>query len=219
MNRRPSPALVISIVALFVALGGTSYAAVKLNGKNIKRGTVAGTALKKNTLTGTQIRESKLGKVPKATRADSAGAADTAGFAASAGNATAVGGIPAAAIVQGPATVLGGNVTIPTSSSGAILNLPGLLTISGSCNSSNELSFNFESQTASVRALATLHRTTAASFTTGGTLDDNESFTLPNYAAQQLTASIFKVGSPTAGATVNGATTGCTVGLIATLRN
>ena len=35
MKRKPSPALVISIIALFVALGGTSYAAVKLNGKNI----------------------------------------------------------------------------------------------------------------------------------------------------------------------------------------
>ena len=42
MKRTPSPALVISILALFVALGGTSYAAVKLNGKNIKKGTVSG---------------------------------------------------------------------------------------------------------------------------------------------------------------------------------
>jgi hypothetical protein len=28
--RTPSPALVISLIALFVALGGTSYAAIKL---------------------------------------------------------------------------------------------------------------------------------------------------------------------------------------------
>lgn len=33
-SRRPSPAIVISLIALFVALGGTSFAAVTLVGKN-----------------------------------------------------------------------------------------------------------------------------------------------------------------------------------------
>ena len=65
-NRRISPSLIISILALFIAVGGTSYAAVKINGKNIKPNTVAGKALKKNTLTGKQINENKLGIVPKA---------------------------------------------------------------------------------------------------------------------------------------------------------
>jgi len=92
---RPSPALGLSLVALFVALGGTGYAAVKINGKNIKNGTVDGKKLKSktvgggkvksNTLTGAQIDESKLGTVPNAAKADTA---TTAANATNATNAT-----------------------------------------------------------------------------------------------------------------------------------
>lgn len=64
--RRPSPAMVVALVALFVALGGSGYAAVQLSGKNLKNRSVAGKKLKNNTLTGKQIRESRLGTVPRA---------------------------------------------------------------------------------------------------------------------------------------------------------
>ena len=37
---RISPATVLSLIALFVALGGVSYAAVTINGKNIKNNSV-----------------------------------------------------------------------------------------------------------------------------------------------------------------------------------
>lgn len=63
---RPSPAMIVALLALFVALGGSGYAAVQLNGKNIKNRTIAGKKLKNNTLTGRQIRESRLGTVPRA---------------------------------------------------------------------------------------------------------------------------------------------------------
>ena len=66
LSNRPSPAMVVALLALFVALGGTGYAAVKVNGKNIRNHTIAGKKLKRNTLTGTQIRESRLGTVPRA---------------------------------------------------------------------------------------------------------------------------------------------------------
>ena len=33
---RPSAALVVAVMALFVALGGTGYAALKVTGKNVK---------------------------------------------------------------------------------------------------------------------------------------------------------------------------------------
>ena len=84
MNRegkRPSPALVISLLALFVALGGTGYAALSINGKDIRKGTVAGSKLKKNTLTGKQIKESGLGKVPRAANADRLGGKSASAFA------------------------------------------------------------------------------------------------------------------------------------------
>jgi hypothetical protein len=94
----------IALLALFIALGGTGYAATKLNGKNIRRHTIRGTALKNNTLTGKQIKESKLGKVPKARHADTADTATTAT------NATALNGVAAASYLHagcGPGKVNG----------------------------------------------------------------------------------------------------------------
>jgi hypothetical protein len=73
MRPRLSYANVASTLALVLALGGVSYAAVKINGANLKPRSVPASKVKKNTLSGTEIRESKLGKVPKAKVADSAG--------------------------------------------------------------------------------------------------------------------------------------------------
>jgi hypothetical protein len=81
----PSPAMAISLLALVVALGGTGYAAVKINGKNIKPRTITGKKLKKDTLTGRQIREAKLATVPRAELATSAGSANALSDAARAG--------------------------------------------------------------------------------------------------------------------------------------
>jgi hypothetical protein len=67
---RPSPALVVSVIALIVALGGTAYAAQKINGGSIVKQSIGGGKLKKNTLSGFQIKTSKLGTVPAAKRAD-----------------------------------------------------------------------------------------------------------------------------------------------------
>lgn len=102
--RRPSAPLVISVIALFAALGGTSYAAAKITGnqiakKTIKGGNVAnktlgGKKVKLDTLGGDQIDESKLGSVPNA---DHATAADTA---TSAGNADTLDGLDSAAFMR-----------------------------------------------------------------------------------------------------------------------
>lgn len=69
LRRRPSPALVISLIALVVALAGTAYAAQKINGGSIKKQTIGGGKLKHKTLTGFQINTNKLGVVPSARRA------------------------------------------------------------------------------------------------------------------------------------------------------
>lgn len=63
---------VVSVIALFVALGGSSYAAVKINGKEIKTKSITGSKLKSDTLTGKQIKESTLATVPNATNATNA---------------------------------------------------------------------------------------------------------------------------------------------------
>jgi hypothetical protein len=85
----PSPAMVVACLALLVALGGTSYAAIKLPRNSVgnihlKRGAVSGTKVRSNALGGVQINESRLGRVPSAasaTTAATATAATTAGSA------------------------------------------------------------------------------------------------------------------------------------------
>ena len=72
LRRRPSPALVISLIALFVAMGGSAYALV-ITGGDVVNGSLTGKDLRKNSITGTQVRESKLAKVPKARTADKVG--------------------------------------------------------------------------------------------------------------------------------------------------
>lgn len=68
-QRRPSPAMVVAVIALIVALAGTAYAAQTINGGAIKKQTIGGGKLKKDTLTGFQINTNKLGVVPAAERA------------------------------------------------------------------------------------------------------------------------------------------------------
>lgn len=79
-SSRPSPAMVVALLALFVALGGSGYAAVKVNGKNIKNRSIAGKKLGQNTVTGTEIRESKLGTVPSAKNATQLAGRDPTAF-------------------------------------------------------------------------------------------------------------------------------------------
>jgi hypothetical protein len=82
--RRPSPAFILAIVALFVALGGSSYAAATMSGSKLKRESVPSSKIVPNSLTGKQIKESRLGTVPRASLADAAGSAETAKVADSA---------------------------------------------------------------------------------------------------------------------------------------
>jgi hypothetical protein len=79
----PSPAMFVACLALLVALGGTSYAAIKLPRNSVgniqlKRGAVTGVKVRNNALGGVQINESRLGRVPSATSATTATTATTA---------------------------------------------------------------------------------------------------------------------------------------------
>jgi hypothetical protein len=67
-KRRPSPGLIVGMIALIVALGGTAYAA-QINGNSIMKQSIGGGKLKQQTLTGYQINVNKLGTVPSAKRA------------------------------------------------------------------------------------------------------------------------------------------------------
>jgi hypothetical protein len=106
--RRSSPALVISAIALFVALGGSVYAAKRaaIDGRAIRVKSVPGNRLKPhsvaanrlkpgvlpriggaNPLTGADINELTLAQVPSAAHADSADTAQSAVDAQTALNA------------------------------------------------------------------------------------------------------------------------------------
>ncbi len=107
--RLPSPALAVSVLALFVALSGTVYAAQKLKingraikvkslpGNRIKVGSVPANRLKPGSLAaganqsgpiiGAEIDELSLGQVPEAAHAETAGSAQSAVEAQTAVNA------------------------------------------------------------------------------------------------------------------------------------
>ena len=54
--RRPSPALVLSFVAVFLAATGGAVAGVQIGGKQIKDGSITGKDVKNNSLSGTDIK-------------------------------------------------------------------------------------------------------------------------------------------------------------------
>lgn len=101
--RRPSPALIIACIALFVAMGGVSYGfatgsidsrAIKngavttkdlrnneVRGRDIRNSTIGGRDVAFNTLGGNDIKESTLGQVPSAANAGNAGTLEGVGAA------------------------------------------------------------------------------------------------------------------------------------------
>lgn len=73
IRHRLTYANVMSTLALFIALGGSSYAALTISGSNIKQRSIAGKKLKRNTVTGREVREGSLGRVPRARNASRLG--------------------------------------------------------------------------------------------------------------------------------------------------
>jgi hypothetical protein len=96
---RPSPALVLAFVALFVALGGTGYAALQLpknsvGSKQIRKGAVKTSEIANNAVTGRKVRprsltaaDFRVGSLPRGER----GPAGPAGPTGPAGSARAYG--------------------------------------------------------------------------------------------------------------------------------
>src|SRR5689334_16143773 len=100
-SRRPSASMVVALLALVVALGGSAYAASKVGTKDIRKGAVtagkirAGAVTAKkirpgavgterlanDAVTGEKVLESSLGPVPWARQANVAGLADRADLA------------------------------------------------------------------------------------------------------------------------------------------
>lgn len=91
LRRHVTYANVVSTLALVFAVGGGGvYAASKISGKTIKKGTLPGNRLKVGSVTGTQVNENRLGIVPSAKSAESAGSAGSAQSAVSAASVNGV---------------------------------------------------------------------------------------------------------------------------------
>ncbi|MGI8945163.1 MAG: hypothetical protein ACR2GL_02840 [Thermoleophilaceae bacterium] len=74
--------MVVALISLFVALGGSAYALTvtgrdvkngSLTGVDVRNGSITGRDVRKNGLTGRHIRENRLGKVRRARVADKVG--------------------------------------------------------------------------------------------------------------------------------------------------
>lgn len=59
-TNRPSPALVISLIALFVALGGSAYAAKKVGTSDIKNKAISTAKLKANAVTTAKVKKNTI---------------------------------------------------------------------------------------------------------------------------------------------------------------
>jgi hypothetical protein len=94
---RPSPAMVVAVIALVVALGGSAYAATQIGTNQIKSNAITAAKIKSNAVTGAKIKNgavtgskinlSSVGTVPSATHATTADSATKATEATKAGEA------------------------------------------------------------------------------------------------------------------------------------
>jgi hypothetical protein len=142
LHHRPSPAMIVALLALVFSLGGTSYAAVALQANSvgttqlqkgavttskIKKGAVTGSRVKSDSLTGANILESTLGKVPAAKSADNASA--LGGYAASSLARVAFGS-SSTSVTAGSTSVTIASVSITAPAAGFVL-VNGYVTANG----------------------------------------------------------------------------------------
>lgn len=97
LKRRPSPAMVVAMVALFVSLGGTGYAATKIGTKQLKNRAVTSSKIRNGAVTTAKIRDAAVAN-PKL-------AGDSVN-----GSKVANGSLGAGDVASG--TFLGGQVTV-----------------------------------------------------------------------------------------------------------
>ena len=130
-RRRPSPAMLVAIIALVIAASGTAVAASHLvDGDSlIKKDSLSGNRLRHATLTGKQIKLSSLGEVPSAKTA---------------ANAQELGGHPASAYALGSSTVATSGLV--TANGGQTVKLAsfGAFTVSLTCHDDGGGTFDAE---------------------------------------------------------------------------
>jgi hypothetical protein len=144
---RPSLATALSATALFVAIGGSAYAATAISGNQIRVHSIPANRLKNHSITGAQVNLKKLGTVPKAVTATSASTAKTASTANTASSATTAGSAvdaTSASLAQNSDAVDGSTITplvFDEPKGGAavtLFNADGLV-VTASCNANGQV--------------------------------------------------------------------------------
>ena len=131
LRGRLTYANVMATVAVFVALGGSSYAALSLPKKSVgtkqlKRNAVTSSKVKNGAITGADVNESSFGQVPSAATAANATNATNAGHATNADQATNAGSATTAVTANAAfSTYHDDSIPLPDSSAPlATLNIP-----------------------------------------------------------------------------------------------
>lgn len=147
MRPRLTFANVVSVLALFVALGGASYAALKLprssvGTKQLKKNAVIGVKVKDHSLTGKDLNLTKLDTVPSAA---GAGHADTAG------DATTLQGSGPDAFVHGAGSVVSGRLDMDARTTATpLIEVPGVAAVTAECDLGPKASFDFKNTSGAV---------------------------------------------------------------------
>jgi hypothetical protein len=146
-GRHLSYANVIATLALFVALGGSSYAALTITGKQIRNNTVRSTDIRNGTLQardvrvdalgGSSIIESSLARVPDADMLDGLDSSAFERAGAKAADADRVDGLDSTELQRGSGQTVAGrrdwNTSTGSASAQAVLDLPGIGMVIGTC--------------------------------------------------------------------------------------
>jgi len=138
-KHRPSSAMVVACISLFVAMGGVGYAAATIDSgdivnnsvhsRDVTNGNLRAKDLGPDSLGGGRIKESKLGKVPSAADADSLGGTAAGDYLKSDARGVAVAGatIDSNGTVRSWFNRAGGAPTVEDTGSGDyMVSFPGL---------------------------------------------------------------------------------------------
>jgi len=146
----PSPAAVISVVALFVALGGTGYAATKIIGPHAR--TARLTARRARRIADNEITKKAptltVARAGLATTAGTAGTANSANTASVATNSNNLGGQPASAYLTSSTVQTLGLKKFSVGQTGQVIFQKGPFTLAVDCSK------NGNTTTAALRAMS-----------------------------------------------------------------
>jgi hypothetical protein len=194
LRHKPSPAMVVALLALILAASGTAIAAGQLvTGDNlIKPRTLSANRLRNHSITGLQVSLSKLGQVPNAKNAahafvagssENAVNAQDAASAASAKNAAALGGQPPGAFEAASNFVRTGLVSAAAGQTVGFASF-GPFTLALKCTSSAQAEIDAASTESGSVAFGVAMPVAGATYridsTTSGFHDESGSFIAPS---------------------------------------